>query len=84
MLNIPRRYGHFVYGVIQSGVTCMVAAAIATLPFLSDGAFLRHWLLSWLVSWAAMLPVVLLAAPMIRTLTHFLTRDESREPTSRT
>ena len=60
----------------------MVAAAIATLPFLSNGSFLRHWLLSWLFSWTVMLPVVLLAAPKIRELTQFLTREESREPTS--
>jgi disulfide bond formation protein DsbB len=29
MLGIPRRFGHFVFGVIQSGLTCAIAAAIA-------------------------------------------------------
>ena len=33
MLGIPRRYSHFVFGVIQSGLTSAIAAAIASLPF---------------------------------------------------
>ena len=76
MLGIPRRHSHFVYGVIQSGLTCGIAAAIASLPFRSEGAFATHWLSSWLISWFLMLPIVLFAAPAIRFLTHFLTRDD--------
>ena len=30
MFGIPRRYSHYVFGVIQSGLTCAVAAAIAS------------------------------------------------------
>jgi hypothetical protein len=30
---------------------------------------------SWLISWLAMLPVVLLAAPLIRALVNHLTRE---------
>jgi hypothetical protein len=77
MLGIPRRYAHFVFGVIQSGLTSAVAAAIASFPFLTDGSFLKHWLQSWLLSWFLMLPVVLFAAPAIRKLAHFLTREDS-------
>jgi FtsH-binding integral membrane protein len=76
MLRIPRRFSHFVYGVIQSGLTCAIAAAIASVPFLAGGAFVAHWLQSWLVAWIMMLPVVLFAAPVIRNLTHFLTRED--------
>lgn len=76
MLVIPRRYSHFVFAVIQSGLTCLVAAAIASLPFLATGNFLRNWLVSWLIAWAMMLPLVLLAAPAIRSLSDVLTRDE--------
>lgn len=73
MLRIPRRHGHFVFGVIQSGLTSAVAAAIACAPFLADSTFLQHWLLSWMVAWATMIPIVLLAAPIIRRLVAFLT-----------
>jgi len=73
MLRIPRRYGHFVFGVIQSGLTTAIATAIASLPFLDDATFLLHWLGAWVVAWAAMTPVVLLAAPVIRRLVELLT-----------
>lgn len=79
MLAIPRHYSHFVFGAIQSGLTCLVAAAIATLPFLSAGDFLYHWLLSWLVSWTTMMPIVLLAAPRIRVMTLLLTCEDSTD-----
>ena len=38
--------------------------------------FLTHWLLSWVASWAAMLPVVVLAAPIIRSVSLRLTSGE--------
>ena len=75
MLRIPRRFSHFVFGVIQSGLTCAIAAAIASFPFLSTGTFLAHWLKSGLVAWIMMLPVVVFAAPAIRKLTHLLTLE---------
>ena len=73
MLGIPRRYGHFVFAVIQSGMTSAIAAAIASAPFLDDSTFLIHWLGSWLVAWTVMAPIVLLAAPFIRRLVLALT-----------
>jgi hypothetical protein len=76
MFAIPRRYSHFVFGVIQSGLTSLIAAGIASVPSLGTGHFLWHWLLSWLVSWVAMAPIVLLAAPAIRSLSLALTREE--------
>ena len=75
MLGIPRRYSHFVFGAIQSALTCFIAAGIASVPSWSGGHFLRHWLLSWLVAWVAMLPVVIVAAPAIRSLSQRLTRE---------
>ncbi len=77
-LRIPRRYSHFVFGIIQSGVTCAIAAAIASYPLLSEGSFVWHWLQSWALAWLFMLPVVVFAAPSIRKLTYVLTSDESR------
>jgi hypothetical protein len=76
MLAIPRRFNHFVFGVLQSGLTCFIAAGIASLQSLAGGHFMWNWLVSWLVSWIAMLPVVLLAAPAIRLLALTLTREE--------
>jgi hypothetical protein len=76
MLRIPRRFSHFVFGFIQSGLTCAVAAAIASFPFLAGGTFIVHWLQSWLVAWIMMLPIVMFAAPAIRNLTHILTQED--------
>ena len=79
MLGIPRRFSHFVYGFIQSGLTCAIAAAIASFPFLAGGTFVAHWLQSWFVAWIMMLPVVMFAAPAIRNLTHILTEKIDRK-----
>ncbi len=77
MLGIPRRHSHFVFGVIQSGLTSFIAAGVASFPlWASGGRFLQNWALSWLISWAVMLPAVLFAAPAIRSLSHALTREE--------
>jgi hypothetical protein len=73
MLRIPRRYAHFVFAVIQSGLTSAIAAAIACAPFFQQSTFLEHWLISWSIAWATMVPIVLLAAPAIRRLAIFLT-----------
>jgi len=77
MFAIPRRYSHFVFGVIQSGLTSLIAAGIASYSAVVTGHFLWNWMMSWLVSWVAMAPVVLLAAPAIRSLALALTRDEA-------
>ena len=74
-LRIPRRHGHFVFGVIQSGLTCLVAAGIASYPESTVARFLGHWLIAWAISWLTMLPIVLLAAPSIRALVNHLTRE---------
>ncbi|GEP03332.1 DUF2798 domain-containing protein [Methylobacterium oxalidis] len=76
MLGLSRRHSHFVYGVIQSGLTCGIASGIASVPLLAEGAFLASWLRAWLLAWAAMLPVVILAAPLIRRLADALTLEE--------
>jgi hypothetical protein len=76
MLGIPRRHSHFVFGVIQSGLTSAVAAAIASYPMIAEGVFLRHWLQSWLLAWLLMTPIVLFAAPAIRMMAHALTRED--------
>lgn len=73
MIKVPSRYSHVVYGVIQSGLTCSIAAAISSMPFAGEGLFLQQWLRSWGISWIAMLPVILSAAPLIRRLVASMT-----------
>lgn len=75
MLGIPRRYAHFVFGVIQAGLTSAVAAAIASFPFIAEGSFLKRWLESSALSWFLMLPIVLFAAPIVRKLALLMTRE---------
>jgi hypothetical protein len=75
MLRISRRYSHFVFGIIQAGLTSAIASGIANFPFSSE-TFLRRWLVSWLLAWIAMLPIVIFAAPLIRRLVVALTVDE--------
>jgi uncharacterized protein DUF2798 len=77
MSRIPRRYSHFLFGFIQSGLTCAVAAGISSAPFLNSPMFTSQWIKSWIISWAIMTPVVLLAAPVIRYAVDFVTGGES-------
>jgi hypothetical protein len=76
MLGIPRRHAHFVFGVIQAGLTSAIAAAVASFPFIAEGSFLTRWLESSALSWFLMLPIVLFAAPIIRKLALLMTREE--------
>jgi hypothetical protein len=75
MLKIPKRHSHFFYGAVQSALTCAVASIIANISFIADGNFMSHWSRLWLFSWLTMLPVVLLAAPVIRRITDRFTGD---------
>jgi hypothetical protein len=38
-VSIPKRYSHFIFGLIQSGFTCAIAAAIASVPFMHQWRF---------------------------------------------
>lgn len=73
MAKIPSRYSYLAYGVIQAGLTCAIAAGIASLPFAEEGQFFQHWLRSWSVAWLTMLPVVVSATPLIRRLVDRMT-----------
>lgn len=76
MLRIPRKYSHFIFGVIQAGLTSLIAAGIGSFPISTLEQFFAHWLKTWLIAWVLMLPVVILAAPLIRRLSVSMTRDE--------
>jgi len=74
-LRVPSRHSHYVFGVIQSGLTCLIAAAIASYPEPSAVRYVQHWMIAWVISWVTMLPVVLLAAPHIRAIVNLVARD---------
>lgn len=77
MPRIPKKYGYFVFGVIQSGLTSAIAAGVASIPFLGTFAFVENWLGSWLIAWMTTIPIVILAAPAIRRLVLTLTIDSA-------
>ena len=76
MFAISRRHSHFVFAVVQAGLTSLIAAGIASLPVVTISQFLLHWLLSWIISWVMILPIVVLAAPLIRSLSFLLTSGD--------
>jgi hypothetical protein len=75
MLPIPRRHAHFLFGVIQSGLTSLISAGIASVALLETERFFSHWITSSLIAWLTMIPFVLLAAPAIRRMADWLTRE---------
>ena len=75
MVRIARKHSHFVFGGLQAGLTSLIAAGVASFPLPTIGQFLSHWMSSWLIAWAVMLPVVMLAAPLIRAASIALTRE---------
>jgi Protein of unknown function (DUF2798) len=75
MVRIARKHSHFVFGGLQAGLTSLIAAGIASFPASTALQFFGHWMGSWLIAWAVMLPVVMLAAPFIRTASMALTRE---------
>ena len=74
-MAIPRRYSHVVFGVIQAGLTSVIASAVVVLAGPDQGASLMRLASSWFLSWAMMLPVVVLAAPFIRRAVEAMTGD---------
>lgn len=83
MLPIARRHSHYVFAVLQSGLTTLIASGIASSAVISEGGFLRNWLSSWVTAWALMVPVVVIAAPTIRRMAVALTRPEASDQPGR-
>jgi ABC-type bacteriocin/lantibiotic exporter with double-glycine peptidase domain len=76
LFRLSKRHGHFVFSVIQSFLTSAVATAIAHSTD-ATAVFLGHWVRSWLLSWVTVLPIVLLAAPVIRRIVDYVSRDRT-------
>nr|WP_128919865.1 DUF2798 domain-containing protein [Bradyrhizobium nanningense] len=80
MPKISRRHEHFAFGVIQSGLTTAIASGVANLHLLKEGMFILGWLASWLSSWALMVPIVLIATPVIRRIVSYWATSQWLEP----
>ena len=46
MPAVPQKYSRFVYGTLQSGLTCAIAAVVASYPLMNSGYALSHWIQS--------------------------------------
>jgi hypothetical protein len=73
-LKLPKRLSPLIFGALQSCLTCAFAAAVAHSAD-SFGVFVGHWLKTWLLSWVMVLPIVLLAAPVIRKIVSYVTGE---------
>lgn len=74
-MPLARRNGHYLFAIIQSGLTCLIATGIASLPLVRHEGFWQHWARSWVLAWLTMLPVVILAAPVIQRIVDRLTHE---------
>ncbi len=83
MLPIPRRHVHYVFAVLQSGLTTFAATGIASAPSFGQAQFAMQWLSAWSVAWLLMIPLVLVAAPALRRIAAALTRPDE-EPSAST
>jgi hypothetical protein len=72
----PRRYAHFIFAIIQSGMTSSIASAIAFFRVATEAPLMSKWVTSWLAAWATMVPIVLFAAPAIKSIANALTSEE--------
>ena len=64
---LPYRYAPYAYGVLQAAITTAVATAIAIYPLAHSAMeFIERWMLARVLAWLAMVPVVLVAAPIIQ------------------
>jgi hypothetical protein len=73
--RLPRRYAHFLFAIIQSGITSAIASAIAFFRVATDASLISDWSISWLAAWATMVPIVLFAAPVIKSVANSLTQE---------
>jgi hypothetical protein len=74
MARIPYRYAPLLYSAIQAALTTAIATGIATFQTTTLGLrFLGQWLSAWGLAWLAILPVVMLAAPLIQRSVLILT-----------
>jgi ABC-type glycerol-3-phosphate transport system permease component len=66
-MKVDRRFGPYIYGIVQSGITTAVATAIATERQTGlTSQFANEWASAWALAWLAMVPVVICVSPLIQ------------------
>ena len=76
-MKFSQHFAPFIYGIIQAAITTGIATAIATLPGSNSlWGFLTRWSIAWATAWIAMLPVVILLAPVIKRAVDSLIVDD--------
>ena len=79
MIRIPEHRAPMVFGIIQAGLTSLIASGIGVHRLEGfAGGFAANWFVAWLTAWATMLPVVVFAAPHIQRLVLALVRWTNR------
>ncbi len=73
---LPLRFLPYAYGLLQALITTAVATAIAIFPLAQSSMdFLERWTFAWGIAWLTMVPVVLVAAPIIQRAVRLLFED---------
>lgn len=70
---LPLHWGLYLFGIIQSGLTTLIATGVVSSHTLKGWEFMRAWASTWPPAWCVTLPVVLLAAPVIKRIVNRLT-----------
>ena len=79
MIRIPEQRAPMVFGIIQAGLTSLVASGIGVYQLMGLGTgFVQSWLVAWLIAWTTMLPVVIFAAPHIQRMVLSIIRWSNR------
>eukprot|EP01036_Dinobryon_divergens_P038994 gene38994-51284_t len=79
MIRIPEQRAPMVFGIIQAGLTSLVASGIGVYQLMGLGmGFALSWITAWLIAWMTMLPVVIFAAPHIQRMVLSIIRWSNR------
>jgi hypothetical protein len=63
---LPERFAPFVFASLQSGITSLLASGVASASHGVGWEMLGWWARSWVLAWILVLPVVIIAAPIIQ------------------
>ena len=73
-MKIPHRFSHYIFGVLQSGITCAVASGITVFGTANSENKFFDWLFAWSLSLITMLPIVIFIAPLLRRTVEQITQ----------
>jgi hypothetical protein len=70
---IPSRLVHLAFGFLLSCLMSLLISGLTTALTIGPvPGFAMQWLAAWLASWAVAFPTVLLIAPFVRRVLHWL------------